>query len=89
MSSRLGNGLWAAKFILPEHQEARERQDREEKRKPRPNLDAQEIEQIEQVISTSFREHKRIIVRVWGEYEDVELSGFITTVQTYLREISW
>ncbi|GIP08221.1 hypothetical protein J1TS5_03910 [Paenibacillus macerans] len=87
MSSRLGDGLWSTKFILQEHREAKVRQELEERRKLRPNLDDQEIEQIERAIAEAFREHRRITIRVWGEYEDIDMSGFITTVQTYLREI--
>lgn len=33
MSSKLGDGLWSAKFILPEHREAIKAQKQEEKRK--------------------------------------------------------
>lgn len=87
MSSRLGDGLWSTKFILPEHGEALKWEKKEKSRKQRQVLDDQEVEQIEQVIAEAFREHRRVTVRVFGEYEDVELSGFITTVQTYLREI--
>ncbi|WP_270619778.1 YolD-like family protein [Paenibacillus macerans] len=87
MSSRLGDGLWSTKFILPEHDEALKRERKEGTRKQHPVLDDQEVEQIERAIAEAFREHRRITIRVCGECEDVELSGFITTVQTYLREI--
>lgn len=87
MKSRLGAGLWESKFILPEHKESLRRASREEHRKARTELDAQEIEQIERVISEAFRERRRITLRIWGENEDTIVSGGVRTVQTYLREI--
>lgn len=87
MKSRLGAGLWESKFILPEHKETLRRVSEEERRKQRPELDAQEIEIIERAIAEAFRERRRITLRIWGEFEDSELSGWVGTVQTYLREI--
>jgi hypothetical protein len=87
MKSRLGAGLWESKFILPEHIETLRRVSEEEGRKQRPELDAQEIELIERAIAGAFRERRRITLRIWGEFEDSELSGWVGTVQTYLREI--
>lgn len=83
-----GNGLWASsRMMLPEHKEAINREWYAKKSKPHPELDAQEIELIERVLAGSFRERRKIRLRVWGEYEDEELCGVVTTVQTYLREI--
>jgi hypothetical protein len=83
-----GNGLWeSSRMMLPEHKETIIRQQREENRKVRPELDAQEIEQIERIISGAFRERRIVSLRIWGEYEDTEARGVILTVQTYLREI--
>ncbi|MNW42247.1 YolD-like protein [compost metagenome] len=87
MSSRLGDGLWEAKFILPEHMEAMKVKARERKRKTRPMLDDQEQEQILRALSESLREHKRIKLRIFGEYKDVEVSGIVTAVQRYRQEI--
>lgn len=87
MSSRLGDGLWSTKFILPEHREAMERQRLGEGRRQRPTLDAQELELIERALAESYRDHRRITLRVFGEYEDRELAGIVTAVQTYRREI--
>ncbi|MGG6309760.1 YolD-like family protein [Paenibacillus macerans] len=83
-----GNGLWeSSRMMLPEHKETIIRRQLEENRKVRPILDAQEIEQIERAIAEAFREHKLLTLRIWGEYEDTELSGGVATVQTYRREI--
>ncbi|MGP0583724.1 YolD-like family protein [Paenibacillus timonensis] len=87
MKSRLGAGLWESKFVLPQHKEELRRVSREERRKPRRELDIQEVELIERAIAEAFRERLRITLRIWGEFEDSELSGWVGTVQTYLREI--
>ncbi|MGG1613532.1 YolD-like family protein [Paenibacillus phoenicis] len=70
---------------MPEHKETLRRASQEESRKKRPELSAQEIEQIERAIAEAFRERRRITLRVWGEYEDIIVSGGVATVQTYLR----
>jgi len=80
-------GIWERSFILPEHKEAMKRQSREATRKTRPILDGQELEQIQQVLSESFHEHRRITLRLFEEYDNVEISGIVTAIQTYRREI--
>ncbi|AZS15995.1 YolD-like family protein [Paenibacillus lutimineralis] len=80
-------GIWERSFILPEHKEAMKRQSREATRKTRPILDGQELEQIQQVLSVSFHEHRRITLRLFDEYDNVEISGIVTAIQTYRREI--
>ena len=74
-------------FILPEHKRAMERQDHESKRKTKPILDTQELEQIQQALSESFHMHKRISLRLYDEFEDVEISGIVIAVQSYRQEI--
>jgi hypothetical protein len=83
-----GNGLWeSSRMMLPEHKETIIRKRIEEGRKHRPELDAQEIEQIERVIAEAFRERRAVTLRIWGEYEDTEARGVVIAVQTYRREI--
>lgn len=72
---------------MPEHKEAMKCQSREATRKTRPILDGQELEQIQQVLSGSFHEHRRITLRLFDEYDNVEISGIVTAIQTYRREI--
>ncbi|MCM3042802.1 YolD-like family protein [Paenibacillus motobuensis] len=79
--------IWERSFILPEHKEAMKVQDRENKRKAKPILDVQELEQIHQAISESLHEHRRITLRLYGEYEDTEMRGIVTAIQTHCREI--
>lgn len=89
MADLLNGGIWDRSFILPEHKEAMERQDRENKRKTKPALDAQELEQIQQVLSDSFHEHRRITLQLFHEFDDIEISGIVTAVQSYRREIKF
>ncbi|GAA0390670.1 YolD-like family protein [Paenibacillus motobuensis] len=87
MAGLLEGGFWERSFILPEHKRAIERQDHESKRKTKPILDTQELEQIQLVLSESFHEHKRITLRLFDEFDDVEISGIVTAIQAYRREI--
>ncbi|NWL89546.1 YolD-like family protein [Paenibacillus sp. 79R4] len=80
-------GVWERSFILPEHKEAMARQGREATKKTRPILDAQELEQIQLMLSESFHQHKRITLRLFGEFDDVEFEGIVTAIHTYRREI--
>ncbi|MBA9085082.1 hypothetical protein FHR92_001544 [Fontibacillus solani] len=83
MSSKLGDGLWEAKFILPEHREAIKSRRLEEKRKAWPVLDDQEIEILQQIFTKSYNEHRKITIRLFGEFDYREVTGGVTAVQTY------
>jgi len=72
---------------LPEHKEAMEQQDHERKRRTRPVLDDQELEQIQRLLAESFHEHRRITLRLFNEFDDVEIEGIVTAIHTYRREI--
>ncbi|CAM3435687.1 MULTISPECIES: YolD-like family protein [Paenibacillus] len=83
-----GNGLWeSSRMMLPEHKATIIRQQLEEGRKDKPNLDPQEMELIERMLAESFHEHRTISLQLYDEYEDVELTGVVTTVLTQRREI--
>jgi hypothetical protein len=83
-----GNGLWeSSRMMLPEHKETIIRRQLEEGRKDKPVLDSQEIELIEQALAESFHTHRKINVRLFDEYEDKELTGTVSVIHTYRREI--
>lgn len=83
-----GNGLWeSSRMMLPEHKETIIRRQLEEGRKDRPTLDPQEMELIEQVLAESLHSHCKIKVRLYNEYEDIELCGTVVVIQAYRREI--
>ncbi|RUT48584.1 YolD-like family protein [Paenibacillus anaericanus] len=89
MSKKLqGNGLWeSSRMMLPQHKEVIQESANEPKKRKKPELDEQEIHRIEQVLAASFREHQTVTLHLFDEYRDVELSGIVTVVQTYRREI--
>lgn len=83
-----GNGLWeSSRMMLPEHRYAINRKQQEEGRKEKPILDVQEIELIENAIVESFQEHRMITIQIFNEYNDIYLTGIVTLIQTYRREI--
>ncbi|AYB48081.1 YolD-like family protein [Paenibacillus lautus] len=83
-----GNGLWeSSRMMLPEHRETIIRRQLEEGRKDKPVLDPQEMELIEQALAESFHMHRKIKVRLFDEYEDLEKIGTVSIIQTYRREI--
>lgn len=83
-----GNGLWeSSRMMLPEHREAIIRLQLKQGRKDRPTLDSQEMELIEQALAESFHEHRSITLRLFDEYEDQELTGTVSVIHTYRREI--
>ncbi|MNW38900.1 YolD-like protein [compost metagenome] len=45
------------------------------------------MELIQQALAESYGEHRRVTIRVWGEYEDREITGIVTAVQTYRGEV--
>lgn len=85
--SRLGEGLWSTKFVLPEQQAALEQREFEGKKKKRPTLDDQELEMIQQTLAEAYREHRRIKIMIYDDYKDKDLNGFVTAIQAYRREI--
>lgn len=76
-------------MMLPEHKEAIICQQHEEGCKLRPTLDSQECELIESALAESFYEHRTVTLRLYDEYEDIELKGIVITAQTFRREIKW
>lgn len=85
--SRLGEGLWSTKFVLPEQQASLEQRALEGRKRDRPTLDEQELNLIQQSLVEAYLKHQRIILRIYDDYEDCELAGFVTAIQTYWREI--
>ncbi|MNN38244.1 YolD-like protein [compost metagenome] len=82
-----GDGLWASRMMLPEHKEALLRKNQEPLRRAKPALDGQELEQIEHTLAESYHDHRSIKIQLFDEYEQIEVCGIVTAVQTYRREI--
>ncbi|MFB5761075.1 YolD-like family protein [Paenibacillus medicaginis] len=89
MSKKLnGNGIFeGSRFILPEFREAYEAQMREQERRGKPALDDQEMQLIEQALIESYNRRVPITVVVFNPFDDEELRGIVTSVNTSLREV--
>ncbi|MGW8959205.1 YolD-like family protein [Paenibacillus sp. NPDC055715] len=83
-----GNGIWeSSRMILPEHRDAYLRLMKEQGRRGKPTLDDQEMQQIERAIIVSYNERKPIALRVFNPFDDEELYGFVTVINTSRREV--
>lgn len=89
MSKKLeGNCLWeSSRLILPQHKEVILNDDLRYVKKTRPVLDEQETERIEYALIQSFRERRKVTLELFALYEQVEVTGVVTTIQTMQREI--
>ncbi|OAB48448.1 YolD-like family protein [Paenibacillus antarcticus] len=89
MSKKLqGNGVYeSSRFIIPQHKEAAIRQAQEVHRRKKPSLDEQQWEMVEQALSESIREHVPIAIHVFGAFENREVTGMVTRVDTYRKQV--
>lgn len=85
--SRLGEGLWSTKFVLPEQQAALEQRALEGRKRKRLTLDDQELQLIQQLLFESYLKHQRIKLQIYDEHEDREIEGIVTGIHTYRQEI--
>lgn len=89
MSKKLnGNGLYeSSRFIMPEHREAMIAHEKERNKRSMPVLDRQEKESINSALLYSLYAHERVRIRVFRPYKDVELTGFVITINNYIKEV--
>ena len=89
MSKKLqGNGVYeSSRFIIPQHKEAAIRQAQEIHRRTKPTLDEQQWEIVEHALSESIREHVPITIHVFGSFENREVTGMVTRVDTYRKQV--
>ena len=50
-------------------------------------LDDQELEQIHRLLSKSFYEHRKITIKLFDEFDDIEFQGIVTAIQSFRKEI--
>ncbi|WP_136604687.1 YolD-like family protein [Paenibacillus dokdonensis] len=82
------NGLFeSSRWLLPERREAYSHQLTHKDPIIKPVIDEQEWQQIGEALSESFNEHARITIKVFDPYEEKELSGFVTVINMFLKEI--
>lgn len=83
-----GNGLWeSSRMLLPEHKKRILADQREMLPSDPPFLDEQKREEMERLLTLSLREHLRVTVVLSDAFEDMRLSGFVTSIHAHTREI--
>ncbi|OAB35283.1 hypothetical protein PMSD_13205 [Paenibacillus macquariensis subsp. defensor] len=89
MSKKLqGNGVYeSSRFIIPQHREAAVRQAQEINRRVKLTLDEQQSEMVEHALSESIREHVPVTLQVFGAFENSEVIGMVTRVDTYGKQV--
>ncbi len=82
MAKRLeDNGLWeSSRMMLPEHKEAILYEAQVAKIRSKPVLDEQEWEIIQTAIAESLHDKTEISLRLYDEYEDLQLIGVVERV---------
>ncbi|URJ45198.1 YolD-like family protein [Paenibacillus polymyxa] len=89
MSKKLEeNGLWeSSRIIIPEHKEAYLKLMKDRQRRGKPELDDQEVQLIEQALIDSYNSRTSVSVTVFSPFDDEELTGVVTSINTARREI--
>ncbi|WP_128102772.1 YolD-like family protein [Paenibacillus sp. DCT19] len=89
MASKLGdNGIYeGSRIILPEHREAYLAQMEEQKRRGKPELDDQEVQQIERLLVESYNSRCTIDLVVFNPFYDEPVSGVVIGLNVGRREV--
>ncbi|MFK0524724.1 YolD-like family protein [Paenibacillus illinoisensis] len=89
MASKLaGNGLYeGSRLILPEHREAYLAEMEKQKRRGQPELDDQEVQEIERKIVESYNRRCTIDLVLFNPFFDEELSGVVVGLNVGRREV--
>lgn len=76
-----GNGLWqSSRMMLPEHKAALNEWDRERQKHTLIHLDEQAWEDISRVIAESIKLRKEIKLKMYHEFEELEVVGIVNRV---------
>lgn len=82
------NLLWeSSRIMLPEHIDMLQRMKREKQKKKKPEFDEQYLEELSMKIYQAKQEGDTVVVTVFDEYEDVKITGIITSLDTQLKRI--
>lgn len=73
--------------MLPEHIDMLQRMKREKQKKKKPEFDEQYLEELSMKIYQAKQEGDTVVVTVFDEYEDVKITGIITSLDTQLKRI--
>ena len=88
MSKKLtGNGLYeSSRMILAEHRKAIIKMQHEANRKQKPILHEDEWQIIFENINLSIHSKEEVCVTIFGEYEDRDIQGVVTSVNQYSKK---
>lgn len=91
MSKKLSNnGLFdSSRIIIPQHKEQILAHQFELNRRTKPIIDEQEWQEIGDVLMMSFKEHVRVNIEIFDPFEFKQMSGFVTVINTYIKEIKF
>lgn len=89
MSKKLqGNGLWeSSRMFLPEHKEALLEQKRSQKTYSLPELDEDQLQEMNRVIAESIEHDQAVTITYADQYGSAQFWGWITKVNQHERFI--
>ncbi|KAF9142794.1 hypothetical protein BGX30_002162 [Mortierella sp. GBA39] len=83
-----GADYWTiSRMMLPQHKEEILKHQHELNRNNKPVIDEQEWQLIGEVLSASFNQHVRVTLELFDPFETKTVSGFVTVINTYRKEI--
>lgn len=83
-----GNGIMeSSRMIMPEHRQAFIDRQREKTKRSKPVIDEQEMQLIERALVDSYNQRERVELVLFDPFEDRHISGIVSAIQTYKREI--
>lgn len=91
MSKKLeGNGLYeSSRMIIPQHRQAYLQHQFEIAKQDKPIIDEQEWQLIGQVLYESFEKDLMVNITVFDPFKTRELKGYVTVINSYLKEIKF
>lgn len=80
--------MWeSSRMMLPQHVEALHFYHEDKKRKRRPELDEQELMEIDRMISQYIDSDVELFIIIFGEFEDREIKGKFTKIDTQHKRV--
>jgi hypothetical protein len=79
--------MWSSKWVLPEHREALIEEDCSLKRLYKPELDEQEITEIDQAIHSATKSKGVIILTLFSKYELKKVTGTVLKFDAILKMV--
>jgi hypothetical protein len=82
------NVRWeSSRMMIPQHVDALLLHKLQQRKKERPHYDEQHTEETERMIRDFIRSDIEVFVTIFGEYEDRDVRGKLTKVDSQLRRV--